>query len=186
MIDHIRIIETLLFASPEPLTEKNVRNCLNDNSLCLNELVKELNEEYLSQGKGIYIEKIAGGYQILTKSKYNKYIQKLYNKKKKYQLSTQSLEALAIIAYKQPISKINVEYIRGVNCDSVIKSLLEKELITIKGRDSGIGRALLYSTTQKFLEVFGIHELTDLPSLKEIEEFTKEEVKPTKSLNEVE
>ncbi len=186
MTDLLRIIETLLFASPDPLTEKAVKNSIRNNSYTLNEIIVKLNEEYESQNKGIYIGKIAGGYQILTKPEFHPYVSRLFDTKKKWMLSKQSLEALSIIAYKQPVSKIEVNHIRGVNSDSVIKSLLEKNLITIKGRDSSAGRALLYGTTQKFLEALGIHSLEDLPSIKEIESIINEEPAATVTSNAVE
>ena len=178
MKDIHRIIETLLFASPEPLTEKSAMDCIDSDTFSFVEIVNQLNKEYQSQNKGIYIDKIAGGYQILTRPEVHYCISRLYQGKKKWMLSSQSLEALSIIAYKQPVSKIEMEYIRGVSCDSVIKSLLEKELITIKGRESGIGRALLYGTTQVFLEALGIHSLSDLPSMKEIEVIINEKPSP--------
>lgn len=186
MTNILRIIETLLFASPEPLSEKSAMECIDDNTFSIVEIINKLNKEYKSQNKGIYIDKIAGGYQILTKPEYHSYISRLYEGKKKWMLSSQSLEALSIIAYKQPVSKIEMEHIRGVSCDSVIKSLLEKELITIKGRDSGVGRALLYGTTQVFLEALGIHSLSDLPSMKEIEAIINEEPSPTELVDAVE
>ena len=94
-------------------------------------------------------------------------------------LTQAALEALSVIAYKQPISKNDIEYIRGVNCDSVVKTLLEKDLVTIKGREESPGRALLYGTTQSFLESFGLNKLTDLPKLKELTELLGEGNTPT-------
>ena len=114
-------------------------------------------------------KKLSNGYVLKTKEEYHSYISKLYNNKKKWFLSKQSLEALSIIAYKQPITKSEVEYIRGVSSDYIIKTLLEKELITIKGRDQSIGKPLLYGTSQKFLEAFGIDSISDLPNLKDID-----------------
>ena len=169
------IVEVLLFATPEPLTQLKLNACLQDNEIDLDEIVQELNEEYESEGKGIFIGKIAGGYQLLSKPEYHLYVQRLYNKTKKLQLTRAATEALAVIAYRQPISRSEIESIRGVNCDSVVRSLLEKELITIKGREEGPGRAILYGTTQNFLEGFGLNSISDLPKLKELSELMKEE-----------
>jgi len=145
----------------------------------LKKVASELNDEYSRQQKLIYIENIAGGYQILTKEDISPYIHRLMNKSRNLQLSHPALEALSIIAYRQPISRPEIESIRGVSCDSVIKSLLERELITIKGRENSIGRALLYGTTQSFLEIFGLNDVTDLPKLKEIDELVEDGYTPT-------
>ncbi|NQU67317.1 MAG: SMC-Scp complex subunit ScpB [Candidatus Marinimicrobia bacterium] len=169
------IVEVLLFATSEPLTQLKLNACLQENDVNLDEVVKELNEEYENAGRGVFIGEIAGGYQILSKPEYHLYVQRLYNKTKKLQLSRAATEALAVIAYKQPISRSEIESIRGVNCDSVVRSLLEKELITIKGREDGPGRAILYGTTQNFLEGFGLNSISDLPKLKELSELMHEE-----------
>jgi len=162
------IVEALLFATPEPLTQAKLNQVMDGGDVDLQEIVEQLNEEYSDAGKALYIGKVAGGFQILTHPDYHLYIQRLFTKSHRLKLSSAALEALAIIAYKQPISKMEVESIRGVGCDSVIRSLLERELITIKGRDEGIGRALLYGTTQEFLKAFGLNDISDLPKLKEL------------------
>lgn len=172
-------IEALLFATPEPLTQSQVNGIFPGEDVNLEYIVSELNTEYENMNKLIHIKPIASGYQILTKPDCHLYIQRLYNKSRKIQLSQPSLEALSVIAYKQPISKNDVEYIRGVNCDSVVKTLLEKDLVTIKGREESPGRALLYGTTQSFLECFGLNKLTDLPKLKELTELLGEGHNPT-------
>ncbi len=164
------VVEVLLFATSEPLTQAKLNACLQDTEVNLDEVVDQLNADYEKGGSGLFIGKIAGGYQILSKPEYHLYIQRLYNKTKKLQLSRAATEALAVIAYKQPISRSEIEIIRGVNCDSVIRSLLERELITIRGRDDGPGRAILYGTTHSFLEGFGLSALSDLPKLKELSE----------------
>ena len=127
----------------------------------------------------IFIEKIAGGYQILTHNDCHLYIQRLNNKSRKIQITQAALEALAIISYKPPINKADIEFVRGVNCDSVIKTLIERDLVTIKGREDGAGRALLYGTTQMFLEAFGLNKISDLPKLKELEELMDEKSAPS-------
>jgi segregation and condensation protein B len=172
------LVEALLFSSNEPLTQQKLNECLIEETVNLADVVKTLNEEYHNADKAIYIEGIAGGFQILTKPEYHIYIQRLYSRSKKLKLSRPALEALAVIAYRQPISRGEIESIRGVNCDSVMNSLLERQLITIKGRDEGLGRALLYGTTQEFLESFGLNRISDLPKLKEISELINESHRP--------
>ena len=140
----------------------------------LEPLIKEINKEYRQAGKGIYIEKIAGGYQLLSKEEYHIYVQRMFNKYKKLKLSRASQEALAIIAYRQPVSKVEVESIRGVECGSVINTLMERELITVKGRQSSVGRPLLFGTTLSFLESFGLDNISHLPKLKELSEITSQ------------
>ena len=172
-------IEALLFATPEPLTQSQINGIFPGEDVDLALVVDELNTEYENSEKLIHIKSIANGYQILTKPNCHLYIQRLYNKSRKVKLTQAALEALSVIAYKQPISKNDIEYIRGVNCDSVIKTLLEKDLVTIKGREESSGRALLYGTTQSFLESFGLNKLTDLPKLKELKELLGEGNTPT-------
>ncbi|MBC8213719.1 MAG: SMC-Scp complex subunit ScpB [Candidatus Marinimicrobia bacterium] len=177
------LIEALLFSTPEPLTQVKLNQIIPDENVDLREIVDEINLEYEKFGKALFIEEIGGGFQILTKPEYHYYIQRLYNKSKKFQLSRPAMEALSIIAYRQPISKVEVESIRGVNCDSVVKSLMERELITIKGREEGLGRALLYGTTQHFLEAFGLNRISDLPKLKELSELMDDGQTPTEVLD---
>lgn len=181
-----KLIEALLFATSEPLTQAKLNAVLQEEKADLEAIISQLNEEYKTQDKAFYIGKIAGGYQILTHEEYHIYLQRLFSRSKKLKLSRPALEALAIIAYKQPVSKMEVESIRAVNCDSVIHSLLERELITIRGRDSGLGRALLYGTTQEFLEVFGLNDISDLPKLKELNELVDTPIQPTENIDETE
>lgn len=137
--------------------------------------VDMLNEQYEASGRVYRITKIAGGYQFATKADFAEYVARLYKEKSRRRLSSAALETLAIVAYKQPVSKADIENIRGVNCDEVLKSLLEKNLVTITGRAEAVGRPLLYGTTIDFLRHFGLHTLSDLPRPREIEELMKEE-----------
>jgi len=168
------IIEALLFATSRPINDKDIRSCLEDDTVEVSNIIEEINKEYNSQKKGIFIKKVAGGYQLQTKSNLHHYIYKLFEKKSKWTLTKKALETLSIIAYRQPINKIEIEEIRGVNSGGILKSLLEKQLVSIKGRDKGIGRALLYGTTQKFLQIFGINSLSELPTIKDIEDIENE------------
>ena len=137
--------------------------------------VELLNEQYLEQGRAFRIVEIAGGYQFATRSEYAEYVARIFKEKSRRRLSGAALETLAIVAYKQPVSKLDIEAVRGVNCDEVIKSLLEKNLITITGRAEAVGRPLLYGTTVDFLRHFGLPALSDLPKPRELEELMKEE-----------
>ena len=139
-------------------------------SVELSPIVNELNSEYEKYGKGLKIQKIGGGYQVLSQGKYHIYIERLFKHNKKLQLSRPALEALSIIAYRQPVSKAEVESIRGVECGSVVNTLMERELITVKSRGKTAGRPLLFGTTQTFLKSFGLEKTSDLPKLKELSE----------------
>jgi len=177
------IIEALIFSSDEPLEAKLIIDAVKGldgedtsiNSDDIEEVVDALNTKYSEEGKSFNIVKLAGGYIFATKPEYAKYLGYLASEKSKRRLSAASLETLAIIAYKQPITKPEIESIRGVNSDSIIGTLLEKTLITITGRAERIGRPLLYSTTDEFLKYFGLNKLSDLPKPREIEEIMKDE-----------
>ena len=164
------IIEALLFASPEPLTQAKVNGVFSPDTPSLKKVVEDLNNQYEEEGHAYKIKNIAGGFQLVSRKKYEIYIRRMLKKSGKISLSGASMDCLAIIAYKQPIGRYQIEAIRGVDSSGVIKTLLSKNLIKIKGRDSGPGRPLLYKTTDNFMEYFGINRLSDLPKLKEITE----------------
>ncbi len=164
------IIEALLFAARDPLTQAQVNNVFEPDMPNLKETVYQLNKQYSKNGNAFTINKVAGGFQIVSKKKYEHFISKLFKKSGRLSLSIAAMDSLAIIAYKQPISRYEVEAIRGVDSSGVLKTLLNHELIKIKGRDIGPGRPLLYKTTSKFLEYFGLNRISDMPKLKEISE----------------
>ena len=166
--EDIQIVEALLFASPEPLTQTRINLIFEADPPNLDDAVKELNRHYEKTNRSFNIQRIAGGFQLTTLPEFDIWIKRMVDKSGKLTLSTAAMETLAIIAYKQPISRFNVESIRGVDCRGVIKTLLSKSLVRIKGRDEGPGRPLLYATTDKFLENFGVNRISDLPKLKEI------------------
>ena len=166
--EDIQIVEALLFASPEPLTQTRINLIFEADPPNLDDAVKELNRHYEKTNRSFKIQRIAGGFQLTTLPEFDIWIKRMVDKSGKLALSTAAMETLAIIAYKQPISRFNVESIRGVDCSGVIKTLLSKSLVRIKGRDEGPGRPLLYATTDKFLENFGVNRISDLPKLKEI------------------
>ena len=165
-----QIIESLLFASPDPLSQSLLNQVFDKPIPFLNEAVKRLNEFYLKNKKPYFIDNIAGGYQLVTKPEFDIWIRRLLGKSNKLILSAAALDTLAIIAYKQPIGRYDIEAIRGVDSSGVIKTLLSRNLIMIKGRGDGPGRPLLYSTTKLFLEKFGLNRLSDMPKLKEVSE----------------
>ncbi len=166
------IIEALLFATPEPLNQARLNLVFEDDAPNLEVVVERLHERYVREGHGYQISQVAGGYQVVTRPDYDIYVKRLLNKTGRLMLSPAALEAIAIIAYKQPISRYDIEAIRGVDCSAVLKTLLTRNLVKVKGRDEGTGRPLLYATTDKFLEYFGLSRLADLPRMQEIEEIT--------------
>ena len=170
--EQIQIVEALLFASPEPLTQNRINLIFETDPPKLDDTVKELNHNYEKANRSFRIQGIAGGFQLTTLPEFDIWIKRMLDKSGKLALSTAAMETLAIVAYKQPISRFNVESIRGVDCSGVIKTLLSKNLVRIKGRDEGPGRPLLYAITDKFLENFGLNRISDLPKLKEIADLT--------------
>jgi segregation and condensation protein B len=127
------------------------------------------------ENRPLEIQEVAGGYQITTRAEYETWVRRLLNKSGKLTLSQAALETLAIIAYKQPVNRFEIEAVRGVDCSGVLKTVLDRNLIKIKGRDEGPGRPLLYATTDTFLEYFGLNRISDMPKLKEIIELTKDD-----------
>jgi segregation and condensation protein B len=174
------IIEALIFASDEEISVKEIKEILDGFKIDVNAkeiegVIEELNTDYDNNKNAFEIIKIAGGYIYATKKKYAHFLGKLAAETQKKKLSQSAIETLAIIAYKQPITRSEIEFIRGVNVDYIVNSLLERDLITIKGRADGPGRPILYGTTASFLRVLGLSSLDDLPKLKEINEILRNE-----------
>ncbi|HMS33614.1 MAG TPA: SMC-Scp complex subunit ScpB [Ignavibacteria bacterium] len=172
------IVESIIFASEEEITSKQIKDIIDKSGLRISlaeveESVSSLNDEYQTGNKSFEILKIAGGFSFATKKEYGRFIGRLFEDKQRKKLSPSALETLAIIAYKQPITRSEMEFIRGVNVDYIVNSLLEKEMITIHGRADAPGRPILYGTTKNFLKVLGLNSLEDLPKLKEINEILK-------------
>jgi segregation and condensation protein B len=157
------VVEAVLFASDEPLTVNRLADIVGTGNKQIKEHIDRLNEKYAASGNAFRIEKIAGGFQMLTLSAYNHWLKKLLRAQEEGKLSPASLETLAIIAYKQPLIRADVEAIRGVSTGEVIRSLMYKGLVKIVGRAEVLGRPMLYGTTKKFLEIFGLNSLKDLP-----------------------
>ena len=156
-----RVLECLLFVASEPLSEKRLSEISEGELLQVRVLLGELAEDYCE--RGFQLRQMAGGWRFITQASYAAYIEKLYRPKIQ-QLSRAAMESLAIIAYKQPVTRAEVAAIRGVDVDGVISTLLDKRLIQDVGRRLGPGRALLYGTTEEFLAFFGLNSLEDLPS----------------------
>ena len=172
----MQITEALLVATPEPLTEARFLQCFDDPpEVSLDDLVAALMEEYEASERAFKIFKVANGYQLVTQKMYEPYVKRLYTRSSRFRLSQAALETLAIITYRQPISRIKIEAIRGVSSDSPLRTLLERRLIEIRGRDEGPGRALLYRTSTEFLQYFGLNSLDDLPKLRETQEMIQDE-----------
>jgi segregation and condensation protein B len=179
------IIEALIFASEEPLTSKQIIDILGSSEntgprLRVKEeelvgYIRELNSEYVQQGRSFRIIQVAGGFQFATMPDFAEWLGRMVNEKAKRKLSQAVIETLSVIAYKQPVTKPELEAIRGVNADYAIQRLMERGLVTIVGRANTPGRPLLYGTTPEFLKHFGINDLAELPKPREIEEILSDQ-----------
>lgn len=169
------VVESLIFSSEFPLKVDMIRDILGERDKTKIERVLEgLNQEYEDPSHGFELVHVAEGYQFRTKSRHSEWIKKL-RRTRAPRLSRSSMEVLAIIAYKQPIMRAEVEAIRGVDSASVLRTLLERKLIRILGRKDVPGRPIVYGTTREFLHFFGLRSLSDLPTLRDIEELHKED-----------
>lgn len=169
-----KTIEALIFTAEQSLGLEDILACINSvyESPVTKEVVlahlAELTEKYKSSEYSFELLNVAGGYQFLTRKEYHPAVSMLLQQKAKKRLSASAMETLAIIAYKQPITKAEVEHIRGVNCDYSIQKLLEKDLIEMSGKSEGPGKPVLYSTSRTFMDYFGINSTRELPQLKDI------------------
>jgi segregation and condensation protein B len=162
------IVEALVFASPEPLTPKMLFKLLSDEPKeDVLEAVAGLQQDYAQRG-GLHLAEVAGGYQITTRPEFHDWVRRLFHERTTSKLSVQSLETLAVIAYKQPITAAEIGEIRGVNTSGVLSTLMERHLIKIVGRKNVIGRPFLYGTTKEFLIRFGLKDLNDLPRVEDM------------------
>ena len=173
-----QIVEALLFASPEPLTQAQLNSIfkadLVDPELTsLENIIADLQDQYNKNDNAFTIVQVASGYQLVSRSEYEVFIRRLLKKSGRLALTNASLETLAIVAYRQPVNRFEIESIRGVDSSGVLRTLLSKNLIKIKGRDSGPGRPLLYNTTEKYLEFFGLSNLSEMPKISELVDLEK-------------
>ena len=164
------IVEALVFASPDPITPKTLYRLLSDEpkedvAAALNALMAE----YASR-PGLQMVQVAGGYQIVTRPELHEWVRRLFNERSTQKLTVQGLETLAVIAYKQPITALEITEIRGVNTSGVLTTLLERHLIKIVGRKNVVGRPFLYATTKEFLIRFGLKDMADLPRIEDMAE----------------
>jgi segregation and condensation protein B len=169
-----RIVEALVLGSPEPISAQRIADIIPYLKLAgAKELVQELNVEYLKQGRAFEITEVAGGYQLRTLPEFAPYLAQTL-KTRALRLSQAALETLAVIAYRQPVTRAEVEHIRGVDAGAVLRSLIERKLVRIAGHRDVPGRPMLYGTTRRFLEVFELSRLEDLPTLRDLQELAPE------------
>ncbi len=161
---NIAALEALLLTTHHPLTAQRLVELLGMHSVrSVRDAIRSLNEQYLSSGRSFRVEQVAGGFQILTLPEHGDLLKRLHQKEVDAKLTKAALETLSIIAWKQPILRADIEAIRGVACGETIRSLMEKHLVKIAGRAEEPGRPILYGTTKRFLELFGLNSLKDLP-----------------------
>jgi segregation and condensation protein B len=160
----LRTLEALLFSTHHPLTAGRLAELLDlESTKPIRRAIKDLNEQYVTSDRSFRVEQVAGGYQMLTLPEFGEILKTLHQREVDAKLTKAALETLAIIAYKQPILRADIEAIRGVACGETIRSLMEKHLVKIAGRAEIPGRPILYGTTKRFLELFGLNSLKDLP-----------------------
>jgi segregation and condensation protein B len=164
------ILEALIFASPDPLTPKAIYKLLDSEPKeDVKAALEALKKEYDRPG-GLQLVEVAGGYQIVTRPDLHEWVRRLFHERSTQKLSVQALETLAVIAYKQPITAVEVTEVRGVNTSGVLNTLLERHLVKIVGRKQVVGRPFLYATTKEFLIRFGLNDLNDLPKVEDMAE----------------
>lgn len=172
--EQIRIVEALILASPEPISAARLGRITPDcNAALVRDLIGELGEMYEKQDRSFEIWEVAGGYQVRTRAEFSGYLQQLH-KQRPLRLSRASLETLSIVAYKQPATRGEIEQVRGVDAGAVLKSLMERQLVRMVGHREVPGRPMLYGTTRRFLEIFGLDSLKELPVLRELDELARE------------
>jgi segregation and condensation protein B len=170
MQDLKNIVESLLFVADTPLSVERIRAIVPEAEAArIRKVLGALSNEYELRRGAFFLSEVAGGFQIRTRPEYTEWI-KAYLRPSPVRISKAALETLAVVAYKQPIIRSDIEYIRGVDCGGVLRMLMERRLIRVLGRREMAGRPLIYATTRRFLEVFGLRDLNDLPSPKDIEE----------------
>jgi segregation and condensation protein B len=172
-VDLTPIIEALIFISESPVTVTQIAEALDVEKTVVVPLLRQLCVSYMSDKRGIMLDEIAGGYQFRTRPEYAEWVRRL-SRYKPFRFSRAALETLAIIAYRQPIIRAEIEYLRGVDSGGVLKTLLDKHLVRILGKKDVPGRPMIYGTSKDFLELFGLKDLSGLPTLKEFSELALE------------
>jgi segregation and condensation protein B len=169
----VSIVEALIFVADEPITVKILSDVLEEDKETVEAAVEELKQEYEQREGGLQLREIAGGWQISTRTEYHEEIRRFLKTRPSAKLSLAALETLAVIAYKQPVTVPEILEIRGVQSASAIKTLLDKKLITAKGRKETVGRPMMYGTSKDFLLQFGLKDLSELPSIEDFEDLAQ-------------
>jgi len=164
------IVEALIFVADEPVTAKLLADVIDEDRQTVQAAIEELKNEYDAREGGLQIREIAGGWQLSTRTQFHEEVRKFLKTRPSARLSLASLETLAVIAYKQPVTVPEILEIRGVQSASAIKTLLDKRLIVAKGRKETVGRPMQYGTSKDFLIQFGLNDLTELPSIEDFED----------------
>jgi len=171
------VIEALIFSSEKPLAIEQIKKVLDNlEPTEIRRLIEELKAEYESGNRGIRIIEIAGGFQMVTNPDFATFLKKLYKQRRVEHLSKPALETLAIVSYKQPVTKLEIESLRSVNIDGVMGNLLDKGLIRIAGRKKAPGRPYVFGTTRQFLEYFGLKSLEELPKIEDFAKLANEKI----------
>jgi segregation and condensation protein B len=176
--DNIKsVIEALLFASEKPLMLEQIKDVLGGiGSTEIREILSQMQQEFEQANRGVRIIEVAGGFRMVTAPAHSPFLKKFFKEKKVERLSKPALETLAIIAYKQPVTKLEIESFRNVNVDGVINSLLDKSLIRVAGRKKAPGSPFVFATTRQFLEHFGLKSLEELPKMEDFSSLANKEV----------
>jgi len=170
MDDLKAIVESLLFAADAPLTVEKIRAILDTpDAAAIRSVLTGLMEEYETRRRGFFLKEVAGGYQLRTRPEHREWVRRM-RQSRPGRLSRAAMETLAIVAYKQPVLRSDVEHLRGVDCGGVLRNLLERGIIRVLGRKDLPGRPMLYGTTKRFLEIFDMKDLGDLPTLEDLQE----------------
>jgi len=179
-----KIIEALIFASDKPIAIKQIKDIIGDiDTRLIRKLINDLKEDFTKDQRSFNIGEVAGGFQFSTDPVYSRWLKKLYKIKQSDYLTGPSLETIAIIAYRQPVTKADIEFIRGVAVDGVINNLLQKGFIKVVGKKDVVGKPYLYGTTTSFLQYFGLNAIEDLPALSDFREADLEFNKPQENDN---
>jgi segregation and condensation protein B len=166
------VIEALIFVSDEPLSVKTIAEVLKEDKLVISEAIAALAEEFNARNGGLQLREVAGGWQFATRPEYHEHVRAFLKTRPSAKLSIASLETLAVIAYRQPVTVPEILEIRGVQSPSAIKTLLDKKLIVAKGRKETVGRPMMYGTSKEFLLQFGLKDLTELPSVEDFHDLS--------------
>ena len=170
MAERVAIIEALIFVSGEPLTVKTIADVLKEDRAAVEEALQQLATEFNGRNGGLHLRELAGGWQIATRPQYHEHVRAFLKSRPSAKLSLASLETLAVIAYKQPVTVPEILEIRGVQSPSSIKTLLDKKLIVAKGRKDTVGHPMMYGTSKEFLIQFGLKDLSELPSMEDFQD----------------